>query len=112
MVKIEEKFFVINLKHINELHPLLRDDAHNALDYIDRLIPNNEYYVCNQDEPYADEVLRVILEGEEAKQKVDFSDGEKVFALNLEHIKVMPEPRRAYHVKDEKLQEVAFIQKK
>ena len=26
--------------------------------------PNNSYYICNTDEPYADEVLEVILKAE------------------------------------------------
>ena len=29
--------------------------------------PVNRYYICNLDEPYADEVFRVIKKGEEAK---------------------------------------------
>lgn len=29
--------------------------------------PTNSYYICNTDEPYADKVLRVILEGEYCK---------------------------------------------
>lgn len=29
--------------------------------------PINDYYICNKDEPYADEVLKVILRGEDAK---------------------------------------------
>ena len=75
MVEFEEKFFVVNLKHIDRMHPLTRKSVCEALDYIDRSIPNNEYYVCNQDEPYADEVLRVILEGEKIKSFIlDESD--------------------------------------
>ncbi|MFP3041864.1 hypothetical protein LQZ19_08585 [Treponema primitia] len=30
---------------------------------------NQKYIVCNQDEPYAEEVARIILEGEKAKLK-------------------------------------------
>lgn len=29
----------------------------------------NSYYVCNTDEPYADKVLQVILNGEDLKNK-------------------------------------------
>ena len=29
----------------------------------------NKYYVCNQDEPYADKVIQIILNGEDQKLK-------------------------------------------
>ncbi|HEX2868664.1 MAG TPA: hypothetical protein VHO03_16610 [Ignavibacteriales bacterium] len=32
-------------------------------------VKQNEYYVCNMDEPYADKVLKIILEGEAEKNK-------------------------------------------
>lgn len=31
--------------------------------------PVNSYYICNTDEPYADKVLEVILEGEHVKDR-------------------------------------------
>ena len=30
--------------------------------------PDNNYYVCNQDEPYAQKVIDIILEGETKKE--------------------------------------------
>ena len=30
--------------------------------------PNNRYIVCNQDEPYAEEVWKIILDGEKKKE--------------------------------------------
>ena len=30
-------------------------------------LPDNKYYVCNQDEPYAQDVLDVISRGEDEK---------------------------------------------
>ena len=32
---------------------------------------DNSYYICNTDEPYADKVLRVILEGEHIKDEIN-----------------------------------------
>ena len=31
----------------------------------------NKYIICNQDEPYADKVWEIILEGEDAKAKAN-----------------------------------------
>jgi len=31
---------------------------------------NNEYYVCNVDEPYADNIMLTIMEGEEIKKRI------------------------------------------
>jgi len=39
--------------------------------------PHNEYIVCNWNEPYAQKVLDVILEGEELKSGTIFIDVEK-----------------------------------
>ena len=77
MVKYEEKFLVINWKYLNidlnkhndeEVEALL--DFTNALKKLHNLslIPKeNKYYVCNQDEPYSQQVIDVILAGEDAK---------------------------------------------
>lgn len=73
MAKFEEKFIVINLKHIKSL-PESRKNAIKTC--IDNLLfflemtdtPDNKYYVCNQDEPYAKKVIDAILEGETAKE--------------------------------------------
>ncbi len=70
-IKFEEKFLVINFKHLFVLlrtHPELMQQFLSAYKELAKHIPKNKYYVCNQDEPYAEEVLRVILNGEEKKQ--------------------------------------------
>lgn len=67
MAKYEEKFIVINNKHINELPLQDKDEFIQALVKIRKLIPENKYLVCNQDEPYAQNVLDIILSGEDAK---------------------------------------------
>jgi len=77
MAKYKEKFLVINLKYLSidlkkhndeQIEALL--DFTNALKklYDLNLIPKkNKYYVCNQDEPYAKQVIDIILTGEDAK---------------------------------------------
>ena len=64
MIEFEEKFIVMNRKYLKDI-----PGAYFSffLAMIEAYVPNNKYYVCNQDEPYANEVLRIILEGEEAK---------------------------------------------
>ena len=59
MEKYEEKFFVINKKHLNAFQI---DDLEFLLSRFD--LPDNKYYVCNQDEPYAQNVIDLILQGE------------------------------------------------
>lgn len=86
-IKFEpDKFIVINRKHLQELlkHHEKRNypDKYNSVlqlekwqsffhaSYASNIGPlDNKYYVCNQDEPYADKVLEVILEGEREKLK-------------------------------------------
>lgn len=89
MSKIEfepDKFIVINRKRFDRFHGVNgrtgRDWQHpylwklcNAIENFAKLYKketgkkmNQKYYVCNQDEPYADEVLKVILEGEKKKK--------------------------------------------
>lgn len=92
MVKFEEKFIVINRKRCEELNKVyldsfLGDDAKKHIDdhpvvarlsnaliafdtaYRKEFGPSKErrYIVCNQDELYAPEVLKIILLGEERK---------------------------------------------
>lgn len=38
--------------------------------YNDGKNPNNSYYICNTDEPYAEVVHDIIMGGESVKQKV------------------------------------------
>jgi len=73
IAKYEEKFIVINKKHLEELEksviwkPLV-SSLKEALDDLCLGLPlQNKYYVCNQDEPYAQKVIDIILEGEDAK---------------------------------------------
>ena len=67
MLNFEEKFIVINRKHLEKITPYYRGLISLALNHVEENIPCHRYYVCNQDEPYADEVIRIILEGEEKK---------------------------------------------
>jgi hypothetical protein len=71
MAIFEEKFIVINLKHIKQLsqsHPNFVEQLKNDLEFVSLMIPPNNYYVCNQDEPYAQTILEIILEGETKKE--------------------------------------------
>lgn len=57
MRKYKEKFIVINYKHLN----LLNSKEKNMLNSILSKINNkNKYCVCNQDEPYAKDVWKII----------------------------------------------------
>lgn len=72
MANYEEKFIVINKKHLAEIsessHLIgLVENLKQALDAIEFALPNNKYYVCNQDEPYAPHVYNTIIDGETAK---------------------------------------------
>ena len=70
--KYEEKFIVINKKHLNSLPNSLYNEFSNILRKISKFLPNNKYYVCNQDEPYAERILEIILD--EEKKKEDKND--------------------------------------
>jgi hypothetical protein len=62
--KYEEKFVVINIKKLDKLS----EQEKNVLcDLVQKIDCNNKYYVCNQDEPYAQKVIDIILEGEGKK---------------------------------------------
>ena len=65
--KYEEKFIIINKKHLKNNSDRFRIAFYNALHDLD--LPNNKYYVCNQDEPYAKKVIDIILKGETKKQR-------------------------------------------
>jgi len=88
MAKYEGKFFVINWKRFDELnernngsraasgfreHPAiakLKIAIHHFIDVYERETGKKmaqDYYVCNQDEPYAPEIIKTILEGEDQK---------------------------------------------
>ena len=66
MAEKEEKFIVINKKHLQRLSTHSRDLLHEILSEIEN---PNKYIVCNQDEPYAQFIWEAILMGEETKQK-------------------------------------------
>jgi hypothetical protein len=67
------KFIVINIKHLSELEENEKFkfkvwDFKRALESLNLGLPfNKHYYVCNQDEPYAQKVIDTILEGESEK---------------------------------------------
>jgi non-homologous end joining protein Ku len=70
-----DKFIVINRKHLkNSSESRIKaiqtciDNLIGVLNY-EADYPDNKYYVCNQDEPYAQKVLAVILEGEKEKER-------------------------------------------
>jgi hypothetical protein len=77
MAEYQEKFIVINKKHIailNESNPEVIEKLSEAFTEFNMTLLNehgidvdNKYYVCNQDEPYADVVISVILTGEDNK---------------------------------------------
>lgn len=61
-----DKFIVINRGHLDKLTGCMQDDLEYMLAQIEN---KNSYIVCNQNEPYAQKVLDVILEGEREKSK-------------------------------------------
>ena len=69
MAEFEEKFIVINRKHFAEkgIPDYLLENLQDTLGKIEAYLPGHKYYVCNQDEPYAQDILAMILKGEEAK---------------------------------------------
>lgn len=89
-IKFEpDKFIVINRKHLEELTKLDKEKDFDFkkefnilfecfVKFYKTLTGNefiNKYYVCNQDEPYAQKVLDVILEGERAKEILNTQQG-------------------------------------
>lgn len=65
MANFEDKFLVINKKYLGMIPPSIRPMLKEAM----KRVPVNRYYVCNQDEPYAQGVIDVILRGEDEKNK-------------------------------------------
>ena len=62
--KKEDKFIVINKKHLVRLSCHSIDLLNEILSEIENL---NKYIVCNQDEPYAEQVWQIIILGEGLK---------------------------------------------
>ena len=84
MAEYEERFIVINKKRLVELNnfaPLYEDHpaVANLLKAIDIFkesyeadfgeLLDQKYYVVNQDEPYADNIIKFILDQETKKEK-------------------------------------------
>lgn len=92
--KYEEKFIVINTDHIKKMnkafvgsnaiatpeHPACRQLRQAVIDFqvvyyaeFKHELHKNNYYVCNQDEPYSQKVIDTILEGEAEKEPAPFA---------------------------------------
>lgn len=90
--KYEEKFIVINEKRFDEILESVKNENKYDKLYAEGVIKHflgslellnywyktftgkeldQKYYVCNQDEPYAQEVIDIILRGESNKIKED-----------------------------------------
>jgi hypothetical protein len=80
MAKYEEKFIVINTKIFeddSDIQAYIIENFDQALiglqeEYFKttgKKLEDKKYYVCNQDEPYAQKVIDIILEGENNKNK-------------------------------------------
>lgn len=67
----EEKFLVINYKHLNQLSEPVKRKLDDVLQDIamELNIEKKKYFVCNQDEPYADKIIKIILDGEKEKKE-------------------------------------------
>ena len=70
MAEYEEKFIIINKKHLADLNGDVKTIFKSCLDVINKHVPNNKYYVCNQDESYAQEVIDIILKGADNKRRI------------------------------------------
>jgi len=69
MAKFENKFIVINKKHLGLLPVGLESRFAKILSEIGQFIPDNKYMVCNMDEPYAEKIKQIILDGEDEKER-------------------------------------------
>lgn len=78
MAKYEEKFIVINNKHLSQKYipEDVLESFNSAWEDLFPYLPMNDYYVCNQDEPYAPKVIETILNGEDEKQSPNVSKDE------------------------------------
>jgi len=86
MNKIEKKFIVINVKdlrYLTEEHNQKLSEIIKAIQYGREKDGKklNGYWVCNQDEPYAEQVKNIILaEQTDGCEKCDTFGGKKTFA--------------------------------
>ena len=63
----EEKFIVINKEHLKIVPDNIVKNLKKVLSDLSKHIPKNKYYVCNQDETYANEIIDIILKNESNK---------------------------------------------
>ena len=80
-IKKETKFLVINRKKLDEYfsqfikEKFITPEEQAVIDKIPffqvlkEVRTKNKYIVCNQDEPYAEKVWKLILRGEQKKQE-------------------------------------------
>ena len=90
-IKLEDKYIVINRKHLEELTKKsfgIKSKFIPMLNEIINMLPKNDYYVCNADESYADQILKRILSGEKAKA-AGISGAEDYMFLDAKHFLVM-----------------------
>ena len=73
----DDKFLVIPVKYLDRMSVTTRGHLYAVMERLRKLREgdgkdtDNQYYVVNQDEPYANDVLNTILLGEERKEKRD-----------------------------------------
>lgn len=69
-IEKEDKWLVFNMKFINELSPEGHKHLAAVCEELSEKFPHakeNKYICCNRDEPYAEAVWDIILEGERKK---------------------------------------------
>ena len=70
VIKRDDAEKYLSQEEIHVLTNMLGKISDGRLD--DNKYPNNTYYVCNTDEPYADAVHKVILGGEALKNNMSY----------------------------------------
>lgn len=65
--KAKPEFIVINMKHLESMPEHERHQLQIYVSEASSYLPEHHYIVCNTDEPYASDVMNLILQGEEAK---------------------------------------------
>jgi hypothetical protein len=72
----KDKFIVIPTKYLERISTTARIQLAAVMNAVEKVRGKDkvvnlypEYYVVNQDEPYAEDVLSVILRGEERKER-------------------------------------------
>jgi len=65
----DDKFIVINKKHLKSKFEGDVEDLDCAIEKLQ--LPDNKYFVCNQDEEYAQTIIGIILAGEKKKELSD-----------------------------------------